>query len=61
MKMILLKKVIKSSFCGYSDTYILVIGDAKVTAIGKITNFAFKTRAPFTRCVTHINDVNHIN
>ena len=31
-------------------------GDIKVTNIAADTNVAFKNCAPFTRCVTHIND-----
>ena len=31
-------------------------GDIKVTGISADTNVEFKTCAPFTRCVTHIND-----
>ena len=31
-------------------------GDIKVTGIAPNTNAAFKNCAPFTRCVTHIND-----
>ena len=31
-------------------------GDIKVTGIAADTNVAFKNCAPFTRCVTHIND-----
>ena len=49
-------KVIKPSLCDYSDTYILVTGDIKIANIAGNTNVAFKNRAPFTRCVTHIND-----
>ena len=49
-------KVIKPSLCDYSDAYILVIRDIKVTNIAADTNVAFKNCAPFTRCVTHIND-----
>ena len=49
-------KVIKPSLCDYSDAYILVIRDIKVTNIAADTNFVFKSCAPFTRCVTHIND-----
>ena len=30
--------------------------DVKVTSIAGDTNVAFKNCAPFTRCVTHIND-----
>ena len=49
-------KIIKSVLCDYSDAYILVTGDIKVTAIDEDTNVAFKNSAPFTRCVTHVND-----
>ena len=48
-------KVIKPNLCDYSDAYILVTGDIKVTNIVADTNVAFKNCAPFTRCVTHIN------
>ena len=49
-------KVIKSNLCDYSDAYILVTGD--ITARGGDANVkvAFKNCAPFTKCVTHIND-----
>ena len=49
-------KVIKSNFCDYSDAYILVTGDIKIMAVAADINVAFKNFAPFTRCVTHIND-----
>ena len=49
-------KVIKPNLCHYSDAYILVTGDTKVAGIAAETNVAFKKFAPFTRCVTHIND-----
>ena len=49
-------KVIKPNLCDYSDAYILVTGDIKVKAAAANTNVAFKNCAPFTRCVTHIND-----
>ena len=49
-------KVIKSNLCDYSDAYILVTGDIKVADVVADTNVAFKNCAPFTRCVTHIND-----
>ena len=45
----------KMILCDYSDAYILVTGDIKVTNIAADTNIAFKNCAPFTRCVTHIN------
>ena len=49
-------KVINPNLCDYSDAYILVTGNIKVAAVGADTNVAFKNCAPFTRCVTHIND-----
>ena len=49
-------KVIKTNLCDYSDAYILVTGDIKVTGIAGDTNVAFKNCAPFTRRVTHKND-----
>ena len=49
-------KIIKPNLCDYSDAYILVTGDIKVTNIAADTKVAFKNCASFTRCVTHIND-----
>ena len=49
-------KVIKPNLCDYSDAYIRVTGDIKITNIAANTNVAFKNCAPFVRCVTHIND-----
>ena len=49
-------KVIKPNLCDYSDAYIPVTGDIKVTDVPANTNVAFKNCVPFTRCVTHIND-----
>ena len=49
-------KFIKPSLCDYSDAYVLVTGDVKVAGIAADTNVAFKNCAPFTRCVTYIND-----
>ena len=40
---------IKSSFCDYSDPFILVTGDITVTA-GNETDVAFKNCAPFSKC-----------
>ena len=48
-------KVIKPNLCNYSDVYILVTRDIKVEDAAADT-VAFKNCAPFTRCVTHIND-----
>ena len=49
-------KVIKSSLCDYSDVYILVIGNITATGGDANTRVAFKNCAPFTKCITHIND-----
>ena len=49
-------KVIKPNLCNYSDAYILVTGDIKVTGIAADTIVLLKNCAPFTRCVTNIND-----
>ena len=49
-------KVIKSNLCDYSDAYIL--GTENITATGSDANtrVAFKNCAPFTKCITRIND-----
>ena len=49
-------KVTKPNLCDYSDAYIFVTGD--ITAVGgnEDTPIALKNSAPFTGCVTHIND-----
>ena len=44
----------KSSFCDYSDAYILVRGDITVTASSE-TQILFKYYAPFTECITKTN------
>ena len=49
-------RVIKPSLCDYSDAYILVTGDIKIADVAASNTVAFKNCAPFTRCVTHIND-----
>ena len=49
-------KVIKPNLCDYSDAYILVTGNATVLGGNDDAKVAFKHCAPFTRCVTHIND-----
>ena len=50
------KKVIKTSFCDYSYAYILVTRDITATGGNENTKVSFKNCAPFTRCLTHIND-----
>ena len=49
-------KIIKPNLCNYSDAYILVTGDITAKGGNGNTKVAFKNCAPFTRCVTHIND-----
>ena len=49
-------KAIKPNLCYFSDAYILVTGDIKIEDIAADTNVALKNCAPFTRCITHIND-----
>ena len=49
-------KVIKSNLCDYSDAYILVTGHITATGGDANTRVAFKNCAPFTKCITHIND-----
>ena len=49
-------KVIKSNLCDYSDAYILVTGDITTAGGDANTKVALKNCAPFTKCVTHIND-----
>ena len=49
-------KVIKSSLCDYSDAYILVTGNITATGGDANTRVAFKNCAPFTKCITHVND-----
>ena len=57
-------ETIKSSFCDYSDAFILVTENITVDADNGI-DVAFKNCAPFSTCATKINDVfvdeaNHI-
>ena len=61
-----LTRSIESSFCHYSDAYILVTGNISVTtrnaantadiALGAITQAIFKNCAPFNKCRTEINE-----
>ena len=56
--------MIRSSFCGYSDAYVLVEGTITVpnsAAAGAAVNntikkLIFKNYAPFTDCITKINN-----
>ena len=49
-------QVIKSNLCDYSDPYIRVTGDITATGDDDNTKVAFKNCAPFTKCITRIND-----
>ena len=49
-------KVIKSGLCDYSDACILVTENITVTGGDANTRVAFKNCAPFTKCITYIND-----
>ena len=56
--------MLRSSLCGYSDTYILVKGtitDHDTSAAGAAANntnkkVIFKNCAPFTNCISEINN-----
>ena len=49
-------KVINSNLCDYSDARILVTGGITATGGDPNTRVAFNNCAPFTKCITHIND-----
>ena len=49
------KEVLKSNLCDNNDAYILVRGDIGITEHGA-TQVAFKNFAPFTKCVTKIDE-----
>ena len=49
-------KVIKSNLCDYSDACILVTGDKTAAGGDADTRVAFKSCAPFTKYITHINN-----
>ena len=58
------RETIKSSLCDYSDAFILVTGNITVAADDN-TDVAFKNCAPFSTCITKIDDkfvdeANHI-
>ena len=47
-------EILRSNLCDYNDIYILVTGD--ITAVvSSATRVAFKTCAPFTKCITKIH------
>ena len=45
---------LESSFCDYSDAYILVTGNISVTSGDANTKVAFKNFSPFKNCKTEI-------
>ena len=49
-------KVIKPFLCDDSDAYVLVTGNITATGGNAYTRVAFKNCAPFTTCVTQIDD-----
>ena len=49
-------KKVKSSLFDYSDAYVLVTVDIKITDVGADTNVSLKSCAPFARSATHINN-----
>ena len=48
-------EILKYNRCDYNDDYILVTGDITVIA-APATQVAFKTCAPFTQCITKIDE-----
>ena len=50
---------IKSSPCGYSNTFILVAGDIIniIVSAENYTDVVFNNYAPFSTCKTEINDI----
>ena len=49
-------KVIKSNLFDYSDAYILATGNIAAAGGDANSRVAFKNCAPFTKCMTPIND-----
>ena len=49
-------QVIKSNLHDYSDAYILVTGNIRATGGDPNTWVEFTNCAPFTKCITHINN-----
>ena len=53
-------ETIKSSFCDYSDAFILVTWNITVAANNN-TDVAFKNCAPFSTCTAKINDKSYLH
>ena len=47
---------LESSLCDYSDGYILDTGNINVVGGDANTKVAFKNCAPFTKCISEINE-----
>ena len=47
--------ILKSNLCHYSNAHILIRGDITVVA-APATQLAFKNCAPFTKCITKIDE-----
>ena len=50
------KEIVKPFLCDYSDAYILVTGDIKVTVANDNTRVAIKNCHPFIRTTFKLND-----
>ena len=48
-------EILKSNLCDYNNAYIFVRGDITVVAT-PATQVAFKNCAPFTKCITKIDE-----
>ena len=62
----LLRSLLESNLCNYSDAYVLVTGNITVTGGDANTKVAFKNCAPFRECRAEINETfvdngEHIN
>ena len=49
-------KVLKPNLCDYSDAYILLTGIIRTVGGNNNKQVALKNCAPFTKCISHIND-----
>ena len=49
------REILKSNLCDYNSSYILLRGDITVVA-APATQAAFKNCAPFTKCITKIDE-----
>ena len=49
-------KPLKFNLCDYNDAYILVRGDITIAGHNLATQVAFKNYAPFTKCITKIDE-----